>query len=150
MGGSDDPSNIVRLTIEEHVQAHKELYEKHGNEYDRIAFLALSGILENQDIILLTLKEAGRQTGIKNKGKFKGRTAPNKDSKMSEDQKQKISKTRKERNLGTESAKYLKRFYGDDNPMKNPKNKKKLSEKVTGRKRKYNSDGSWSWYYPNK
>ena len=27
MGGSYDPSNLVRLTIEEHAEAHKTLYE---------------------------------------------------------------------------------------------------------------------------
>lgn len=29
-GGSDDPSNIVVLTVEEHAEAHRKLYEKHG------------------------------------------------------------------------------------------------------------------------
>lgn len=45
-GGTDDPSNIVRLTVEEHAAAHKKLYELHGNEYDRIAYL---GLLKNID-----------------------------------------------------------------------------------------------------
>lgn len=30
------------------------------------------------------------------------------------------------------------------------KSAKKLSQTVTGRKRKYNADGSWTWTYPNK
>lgn len=34
MGGSDDPSNIVELTQEEHAQAHLELYEKYGKPED--------------------------------------------------------------------------------------------------------------------
>ena len=42
-GGTDDPSNIVELTIEEHAQAHLELYEKYGSEYDLIAYRMLSG-----------------------------------------------------------------------------------------------------------
>ena len=28
MGGSDDDNNIIELTIEEHAQAHKILFEK--------------------------------------------------------------------------------------------------------------------------
>lgn len=36
------------------------------------------------------------------------------------------------------------------NGMKNIITRKKYSEQVTGRKRKYNADGSWSWYYPEK
>jgi hypothetical protein len=42
MGGTDDPSNLIELSVEEHAEAHKKLYEEYGNEYDRIAWLALS------------------------------------------------------------------------------------------------------------
>jgi|TARA_B110000285_G_C14705140_1_gene415215 hypothetical protein len=42
-GGTDDSSNIVELTVKEHAQAHKELYDKHGHEYDQIAYRMLSG-----------------------------------------------------------------------------------------------------------
>ena len=41
-GGSDDSSNIVELTVEEHAEAHRKLYEQYGNEYDNIAWLGLS------------------------------------------------------------------------------------------------------------
>lgn len=43
MGGTDDPENLIELTIEEHAEAHRVLYEQHNNEYDRIAWLSLSG-----------------------------------------------------------------------------------------------------------
>lgn len=42
MGGSDDPSNLIELTVEEHADAHKKLYEQHGNKFDYIAYLVLS------------------------------------------------------------------------------------------------------------
>ena len=42
MGGSDDPSNIVKLTIKEHALAHKKLYEKYGKWEDKVAWLSLS------------------------------------------------------------------------------------------------------------
>jgi hypothetical protein len=42
MGGSDDPSNLIKLTVEEHAEAHRKLYEDHGNKYDYIAYMALS------------------------------------------------------------------------------------------------------------
>jgi len=42
MGGSDNPENLVQLTIEEHAEAHKKLYEEFGNKFDRIAYLVLS------------------------------------------------------------------------------------------------------------
>lgn len=56
MGGSDDPSNLVRLTIEEHAEAHKKLYEKYGKWEDKIAWKVLSG--------QMTHAEANRQTNI--------------------------------------------------------------------------------------
>lgn len=56
MGGSDDPSNLVRLTIEEHAEAHKTLYDKYGKWEDKIAWKVLSG--------QMTHAEANRQTNI--------------------------------------------------------------------------------------
>ena len=35
-GGTDDPSNLVQLTVEEHAQAHKELFEKYGITYESL------------------------------------------------------------------------------------------------------------------
>lgn len=43
MGGSDDATNIVELTIEKHAAAHLKLFEEHGNKFDYIAYMALSG-----------------------------------------------------------------------------------------------------------
>ena len=42
MGGTDDLSNLIRLTVEEHAEAHRKLYEEHGNKFDYIAYMALS------------------------------------------------------------------------------------------------------------
>ena len=60
MGGSDDPSNIVKLTIEEHAEAHRILYEQFGNEYDRIAWLGLTNSIDSQELVYLTQVEGGR------------------------------------------------------------------------------------------
>ena len=42
MGGKYTPDNVVLLTVEEHAEAHKVLYQKYSNEYDRIAWLGLA------------------------------------------------------------------------------------------------------------
>ena len=42
-GGTDDPSNIVELTIPEHAEAHRKLYEEHGRWQDKIAYQVLAG-----------------------------------------------------------------------------------------------------------
>lgn len=43
MGGTDDASNIVELTIEEHADAHRKLWLEHGKIEDKIAWKCLSG-----------------------------------------------------------------------------------------------------------
>ena len=50
-GGTDDPSNIIELTVEEHAEAHRILYEKYGRDEDRIAWLGLSGMISKEEII---------------------------------------------------------------------------------------------------
>lgn len=42
-GGSDDPSNIIELTIEDHAEAHRLLYEQYGRVEDLCAWKGLSG-----------------------------------------------------------------------------------------------------------
>ena len=39
MNGSDDSSNLVELTVEEHAQAHLDLYHKYGKE-EEMSFAA--------------------------------------------------------------------------------------------------------------
>lgn len=43
MGGSDDPSNLVELSVEEHSQAHLNLYKQYGKKEDLCAYYMLSG-----------------------------------------------------------------------------------------------------------
>ena len=52
MGGSDDPSNLVLLTVEEHAEAHRILYEHHGNRKDLVAWKALSEQIGKEEIWL--------------------------------------------------------------------------------------------------
>jgi hypothetical protein len=49
MGGSDDPSNLVELTIEEHAEAHRMLYEQYGKVEDKIAWQSLAGLIPKAD-----------------------------------------------------------------------------------------------------
>lgn len=50
MGGSNDPSNLVELTIEEHAEAHRKLYEEHNQWQDLVAWKALSGQITSDEI----------------------------------------------------------------------------------------------------
>jgi hypothetical protein len=50
-GGTNDSSNIIELTPEEHANAHKELWEKHGKWQDYIAWQGLSKRMSKEEII---------------------------------------------------------------------------------------------------
>lgn len=64
-GGTDDPSNIVVLTIEEHAEAHRKLFEEYGRWQDRIAWKFLSGQINSA--------EATRQKRIETNKARKGK-----------------------------------------------------------------------------
>lgn len=51
MGGTDDESNLVELTIEQHAKAHKDLFLKYGKWQDDIAYRALIGQIGKENII---------------------------------------------------------------------------------------------------
>jgi len=61
MGGTDDPSNLVRLTVEEHAEAHQKLYEEYGNYKDYAAWRGLSGYMKKQEIIGFLQSEGAKK-----------------------------------------------------------------------------------------
>lgn len=87
MGGDDSPENLISLTIEEHAEAHRQLYEMYGSKFDHIAYLVLSkqiGIEEANYMKLLgpknwteeglnNLRDAARKR-VGEKNGFFGRT----------------------------------------------------------------------------
>lgn len=56
MGGSDDPTNLIKLTVEEHAEAHLQLYEKHGLMQDLIAYRMLKGLIPVEEARRLASK----------------------------------------------------------------------------------------------
>lgn len=51
MGGTDDPINLIKLTVFEHAEAHRVLFEKHGHWQDELAWKALSGQIGKEEIM---------------------------------------------------------------------------------------------------
>ena len=51
-GGTDDRSNLILLTIEEHIEAHKRLWCEHGRWEDYYAYMGLSGHMKKDEILL--------------------------------------------------------------------------------------------------
>jgi len=68
MGGSNEPSNISYLTVKEHAQAHKELYEKYGKQEDYIAWQGLSKRINKEEIIRLKCSLGGKKSTGHSKG----------------------------------------------------------------------------------
>ena len=79
MGGSNDSSNLVKVTIEQHAELHKQLWEDLGHWQDRVAWQMLSG-----QITMDTAKqEAIRMGQLKSAEK-------NRNRKWTEEEKQKL------------------------------------------------------------
>jgi hypothetical protein len=51
MGGSNDPSNLIKLTIEEHAEAHRVLWEKYKKIEDYYAWQGLLGNMTGYEIL---------------------------------------------------------------------------------------------------
>ena len=91
-GGTDDPSNLMELTVEEHAEAHRILYEKYGRLQDKMAWLGLEGRIGKEEIIRQLIsrphtEERKRKISLALKGKLKSeahKQAMKKSHKMSE------------------------------------------------------------------
>ena len=62
MGGTDDPDNLIELTVEEHAEAHRKLYEEHGRIEDYCAWKGLEAEIGKAEIRAMVLKE--KLTGV--------------------------------------------------------------------------------------
>lgn len=105
MGGSDDPSNLIELSVEEHAEAHKKLFEQYGNQFDYIAWQSLSGLITKEEARRLAIsasltgrKQSAEQIEKRVKARLKTRphsTLGQKNKPASEERKRKISEANK-------------------------------------------------------
>ena len=51
-GGTDEPSNLIELTIEEHAEAHRILFETYGKKEDELAWKGLAGLIPREQIMI--------------------------------------------------------------------------------------------------
>jgi hypothetical protein len=59
-GGTDHPSNLIQLSIEDHAEAHRKLYEEYGRWQDKCAWLALSKQISGAEATKIAQIEANR------------------------------------------------------------------------------------------
>ena len=62
-GGTNSPNNLIELTVAEHAEAHKILFEKYGRWQDEVAWRGLSGQIATAEIN--RIKNSERQKGKK-------------------------------------------------------------------------------------
>ena len=93
MGGTNDPSNLVRLTVEEHAEAHRKLYEEHDRWQDYVAWHALSGQLNASEASRVA-GDIGRKKGTAH---LKGKTYEEAYGDKSEERRQSIIDSNKRR-----------------------------------------------------
>jgi HNH endonuclease len=62
MGGSNDPSNLIKLTVKDHAEAHRQLWETYKKEEDKIAWRMLSGQITAYEASMEALKNSSRKT----------------------------------------------------------------------------------------
>ena len=137
MGGTDDPSNLIELTVEEHAEAHRKLWEQYGNIKDYCAWKGLEGTIGKEEIVRLLMDPTGRvhteETKQKMSEAHKGK------SKHTKESKEKISEARKGKPLSEEHrAKISKSLEGNTRMVGkklSDETKKKISEAGKGNKR---------------
>jgi hypothetical protein len=116
LGGSDDPSNLVEVSVTQHAMFHFCNWQLCGNEQDRIAWMGLSKQISEQEAIHLACQLGGRS----NLGKTKN-----------PEHKSKISQTIRELMANEENRKRISlSMSGNKNSQsqKSPESRKKHSE----------------------
>jgi len=107
-GGTNDSSNLIKLTIEEHAEEHKILWEQHGKKQDYIAWQTLSGNITKEEARIMAVsaalknvpksEEQKQKMSVSQKQRYKKNGNPNKGRKnppCSEERKLKISEANK-------------------------------------------------------
>jgi hypothetical protein len=109
MGGTDDPSNLVELTVEEHAEAHRILFEQYGKWQDNVAWKALSGHIGKEEIIHEIHKNMnkGRIPSIESREKM---AAAKRGRKISESHKKALNEGRRNSKNSAEHNEALRKF----------------------------------------
>lgn len=144
MGGTDDPSNLIELTLEEHAEAHRLLWEQYGKWEDKYAWLGLLGMIPNKELHQkisseaakswwknLSEEEREKRIGAFNSTKIGNKHALGKTWTLSEETKKKVSKAKKGvRKTDEVRKKESESRKGSGNPMFGRKHSPETKEKI--------------------
>jgi hypothetical protein len=70
MGGTDDSTNLIKLTVSEHAEAHRILFKKYGKKEDELAWRGLSRLIDKPELEHELRLEINRKISESNKGKI--------------------------------------------------------------------------------
>ena len=73
-GGSDRPENLVELSVEEHAEAHRLLYEQYGRWQDKTAWEGLTGLISKEELVRILQSEGGKASSARASNWFKNPT----------------------------------------------------------------------------
>lgn len=71
-GGDNSSDNLIEVSVEEHSEIHRLLWEKYGRWQDYLAWQGLAGLMSKEELIIKMLSEAGKK-GIKARATNKGK-----------------------------------------------------------------------------
>jgi hypothetical protein len=79
-GGDDSPENLVELTVEEHAEAHRILWETHGRWQDYLAYESLLGRNTAEEARIKAVKSAltGKPKSAEHRAKMSAAAKGNK------------------------------------------------------------------------
>ena len=135
MGGTDDPSNLVQLTVEQHAEAHRLLCEEHNNVKDYYAWKGLSSQIGKEEIRLELSRLGGRKSGAKNLAN------------MSEESKRKRIETRRNRPEGFNPPELLSMMIERSRSPEAIEKKKKVYKEIGHQQGSKNSMYGTMWVY---
>ena len=134
-GGTDEPTNLAHLTVEEHAEAHLALYLEHGRQQDWDAYHGLAGLIGKEELFYNSSSRGG-QAPLSEESKDKIRQAHLGKPKHTEESKALISAARKGKALSEEhKAKISQSLIGNQRSLGHQPTaeaKKKLSEAAKG------------------
>ena len=100
MGGTDEPSNLLKVNTALHAFLHKMLWEEHGSDYDKIAWKCLSGQITNEEANIQATKASNTGRTPWNKGKTGLQKSTRKGIPRTEEERKMISEGTKKAMIG--------------------------------------------------